>query len=108
MSANHPNSINNHTDDTQQDEQQLQVLQQQQQLLLQEEIELTSGVGTLTYASPEQRSKRAYDEKTDVYSLGNINMMMTTTTTTPAGESQLRLQPRRPSLSSSVSSVWPP
>lgn len=32
----------------------------------------TSAVGTLTYASPEQRSKGAYNEKTDIFSLGII------------------------------------
>lgn len=32
--------------------------------------EHTSGVGTLIYSSPEQRSKQSYNEKTDIYSLG--------------------------------------
>jgi len=32
----------------------------------------TSAVGTLTYSSPEQRSKGIYNEKTDIYSLGII------------------------------------
>ena len=35
-------------------------------------IEHTTGVGTLTYSSPEQRSHQSYDEKTDIYSLGII------------------------------------
>jgi translation initiation factor 2-alpha kinase 1 len=32
----------------------------------------TSAVGTLTYSSPEQRSKGIYNEKTDIFSLGII------------------------------------
>eukprot|EP01125_Pyxidicula_operculata_P016156 TRINITY_DN5530_c1_g1_i1.p1 TRINITY_DN5530_c1_g1~~TRINITY_DN5530_c1_g1_i1.p1 ORF type:complete len:481 (-),score=107.34 TRINITY_DN5530_c1_g1_i1:106-1548(-) len=33
---------------------------------------LTSGVGTVLYASPEQLQKHDYDEKTDIYSLGIV------------------------------------
>jgi serine/threonine protein kinase len=32
----------------------------------------TAAVGTLTYASPEQRNKGVYNEKTDIFSLGII------------------------------------
>lgn len=34
--------------------------------------QLTTGIGTLTYASPEQCNQSEYDAKTDVYSLGII------------------------------------
>ena len=36
------------------------------------EYELTAGVGTATYVSPEQLNSAAYDEKSDIFSLGII------------------------------------